>query len=287
MNWFLLTVLAITARGVYSIATKLLSNKVEVSPVTQAVLLTTSAGALAIPVSFLVGDMSFSGIGQYWLSVIVMIVAQAFGNILFFAGVKRLDAGMTQIAFSSILIWGAILSIIFLDSSFTAVQSMGIILMLTAILTAQYKKGKKNLDPGVLYIIGGAALFAVFQVASADLAETISTGAYLMLAYFGPSLLLGLIYSKTLMKDWVLLKKQLKKTTRSTLFASSTNVLYFLFSYLAFQVAPDRGVVVVLLTAQVILSVVLGIIFLKEKDNVPRKVIAAVLAFAAGALIRS
>ena len=89
------------------------------------------------------------------------------------------------------------------------------------------------------------------------------------------------------MKDWTLLKKQLKKTTRSTLFASSTSVLYFLFSYLAFQEAPDRGVVVVLLTAQVILSVVLGIIFLKEKDNVPRKVIAAVLAFAAGALIRS
>lgn len=287
MNWLLLTVMAITARSVYSIATKLLSNKVEVSPVSQAVLLTTSAGALALPVSFLAGGISFNGIGQYWLAIIVMIVSQAFGNILFFAGVKRLDAGMTQIAFSSILIWGAILSIFFLGSSFTGLQSIGIVLMLIAILTVQYKKGKKNLDPGVLYIIGGAALFAVFQVASADLAETISTGAYLMLAYFGPSLLLGLIYRKTLIKDWGHLKNQVKKTAKSTLFASGTSVLYFLFSYLAFQEAPDRGVVVVLLTAQVILSVVLGIIFLKEKNNVPRKLVAAALAFVAGALIRS
>jgi len=42
----------------------------------------------------------------------------------------------------SILIWGAVLSMIFLDITFSSIQISGIILMLMAILLVQYKKGK-------------------------------------------------------------------------------------------------------------------------------------------------
>ena len=242
---------------------------------------------MSIFLSPLVGGISFDGIGDYWFAVIAMVATQGFGNILFFKGVKSLDSGMAQIAFSSILIWGAILSVIFLDSVFSFSQIVGILVMFLAIVIAQHKKGIKKPDLGFLYIAASAILFAGFQVASADLSEALSTGAYLLLAYFGSSLLLALIYFKTIKKDWKSLKHQVKSTSTNTLFASGTSALYFIFSYLAFQEAPDRGVVVVLLTAQVILSVILGIIFLKEKDNVERKVAAGILAFIAGALIRS
>ncbi|PIQ35960.1 MAG: hypothetical protein COW60_01195 [Candidatus Yonathbacteria bacterium CG17_big_fil_post_rev_8_21_14_2_50_43_9] len=59
------------------------------------------------------------------------------------------------------------------------------------------------------------------------------------------------------------------------------------FSFMAYKVAPDKGVVVVLLTSQVILSVIFGIIFLKEKDNISKKVLAGILAFIAGIFIKS
>jgi drug/metabolite transporter (DMT)-like permease len=287
MSWVLLTLLAIISRAVYSIATKLLSKHVEVSPVTQAVLLTTFAGFLALIASPFIDGLSFVGISDYWLVVVVMIMSQAFGNILFFLGVKRLDTGTAQIAFSSILVWGALLSIVFLNSSFTLIQTLGIVLMLVAIVLVQYKRGRRKIDAGVLYIITAAVLFAIFQVASADLAKTLGTGAYLVLAYLGSSVVLSIIYAKTLRKDWKKLQKQLRCTFRSTIFASSTSFLYFLFSYFAYQEAPDRGVVVVLLTAQVILSVILGIVFLKERENMSRKLSAGLLAFIAGILIKS
>lgn len=72
-----------------------------------------------------------------------------------------------------------------------------------------------------------------------------------------------------------------------TLFTSGMSMLYFLFSYLAYRYAPDRGIVVVLLTSQVILSVLFGLLFLKEKENTTKKVAAGILAFIAGVLIKS
>lgn len=287
MDWLLLTLLAITARATYSIATKILSRDIRASPITQSLLLTSFAGLLSLLISPLVGGISFVGLSRFLFPTALMITSQAFGNVLFFKGIKKLDASTTQVAFSSILIWGTILSVIFLKSIFSPVQLMGIILLLIAILLVQYEKGRIDLNTSFLYIVASAVLFAVFQVASADLSKTINTGTYLVLAYLGPSLIIGSIYFSNIKKDFSLLSNQLKNASLKTLFASGTSLLYFVFSYLAYKYAPDRGVVVVLLTAQVVLSVIFGIIFLKEKENKVRKLLAGALAFLAGILIKS
>src|SRR3989304_9633789 len=132
MNWLALTVLAGVSRAVYGVATKVLSENVVVTPITQSMLLTTSAGLLAIPLSFFIGGINFEGISGVWLSVLIVVLSQAIGNILYFQGIKHLDAGTTQIAFSSILIWGVLLSVFFLGSWFSGPQFIGILLMLVA-----------------------------------------------------------------------------------------------------------------------------------------------------------
>ena len=286
MDWLSLTILAVIARSTYSVATKLLSKQVKISSVTQSILLGVFAGVLVLPLSLLIGGINFNGVISVWQATLVMVISQAFGNILFFQGLKTLDAGTTQIAFSSILIWGAILSAIYLDSTYSGLQLIGIFLMLIAILLVQYRKSFK-LDKGIMLIIASAGLFAIFQVASAKVSNIVNTGAYLILAYLGSAFLLSAIYLKTLTKDMKLLVKQVTSTSLSTLFASGSSLLYFMFSYFAYQIAPDRGVVVILLTAQVILSVIFGIIFLKERENMTRKIIAGILAVAASILIKA
>lgn len=73
MNWLFLTVLAITSRATYSIATKVLSKDVEVSPITHSLLLTTFAGVLSLLISPFVGGISFEGISEYLVAVVLMI----------------------------------------------------------------------------------------------------------------------------------------------------------------------------------------------------------------------
>jgi len=287
MNWLVFTILSIISRALYSIGTRMLSKDVKVSPITQSILLTLTSGFMGLLISPFVGGIHFNGITTQLLPILVITISAAFGNIIYFKGQKLLDAGMTQIAFSSILIWGTILSAIFLGSTFSIKQLLGILLMLCAFILVQYKKSGTHLSPSVLYIVISAVLFATMQVASAGVSKSLGTGVYLLISYFGPSTIIGIIYWKSIQKDYILLKQQLNKTFLRTLFASGTSLLYFIFSFLAYKTAPDRGVVVVLLTSQVILSIIFGIIFLKEKESVGKKIIAGILAFIAGALIKS
>ena len=287
MNWIILTVLAIVSRATYSLGTRLLSRNVTVSPITLSFLLTFTTGLLVLLFNPLVGGLDFSGVKSNLFTLLLIVITSVVGNIVYFAGQKKLDAGVTQIIFSSILIWGGILSVLFLNSTFSIQQVVGMIILLTAIIMIQYKKGKISLNKSVVYIILSAMLFALFQVGSAQVSSTISAAAYLLITSFGTAFIIFVIYFNTIKKDYAPLRTHLKSTVHNLFFASGTSSLYMVFSFLAYKNAPDRGVVVVLLTSQVILSVLFGIVFLKEWKNIEMKVIAGVLAFIAGILIKS
>ena len=287
MDWLLLTVLSVFSRATFGVATKVLSKRVKVSAVSQAVMLLVTGGLLAIPLSPFIGGISFYNLSDVWLLALVMIISSAIGNVLFFKGLEKLDASSAQVIFSSILLWSIFLSILFLGSQFSLYQLVGIAVLLFAIILIQYKKDTKLMNKNVWYMLIAALLFAIFQVSSAELAKTISVGAYTLLAYLGGAFVLWAIYPKKISKEISSLAKQYKRAGVSTLFAASTSLLYAVFAYLAYASAPDRGVVVLLLTSQVILGVILAIIFLKERDQIPKKIAAGALAVIAGLLIKS
>jgi drug/metabolite transporter (DMT)-like permease len=286
MYWLLLTLLAISSRAFYSLTTKMLTNRLRVSAGTQNFLITSTAMIYGLILSPILGGISFHGLSHYWLTITIMIVGASLGGITFLTGQKHVDASTAQIAFSSILLWGTVLSIIFLHSHFSLMQAAGIALLLVAIITVQYRKGKRHLDPGIIWLFVSAALFASFQVTSADLSKHISTGTYLLLAYGGPSLVVGLMYARSLRRDLSLLAKNFSYSLQTVLITAATSFGYYVFFYPAYHAAPDPGVVVVLITSQVVLSVLLGIVLLQERENVPRKLAAGALAFIAGVLIK-
>lgn len=287
MYWFLFTILAIIFRAVYSLGTRLLSRDVRVSPITQSFFLTAVSGFLSLLCVPFLGGINLSSIPNQTVPILILVTASVFGNIIYFKGQKNLDTGLTQIAFSSILVWGAVLSVLFLGSKFSLLQIFGMMLMLAALIMVQYRQKKNSINSGITYIVFSAVLFAVFQVFSAGVSKLLTTGTYLMVTYFGTAAVIMLLYYRQIRSDFRKLHDQLKNTFTKTLFASGASLMYFIFSYIAYRHAPDRGVVVVLLTAQAVLSVIFGIIFLKEKENQNRKLIAGILAFIAGIMIKS
>lgn len=287
MNWLLLTFLAILSRSFQSITSKIFTNHAKVTPITQSVLFLGTAFFLCLPLSPFIGGITFEGLSSLWLPTTIMILSLALGNTLFFKGLSKLEASITAIAFSSILLWGSILSVMFLGSSFSIKQIAGIGLLGFAIILVQNIKKIKAINPAVLHIIISALFFAIFQVSSAELAKSMPAGTYLFLSYGGATLLTLLMYGKQVAQDLKSLSKQKVAVAKVTLLAALCSTGYFVFSYFAYQQAPDRGVVVVLLTSQVILSVILGIILLKENDRLPRKLAAGLLAAIAGVLIKS
>ncbi|PIZ66159.1 hypothetical protein COY14_00840 [Candidatus Roizmanbacteria bacterium CG_4_10_14_0_2_um_filter_36_9] len=285
MYWLIFTIFAIISRATYSISSKLLSQDIKVAAQSHALLLTGSSAILVLIFGPFFGGIDFLSIFKYPMIIGAVMLSCSFGNIIFFNGQKLLDASMTQIAFSSVLIWGAVLSLFFLNSTFSIYQIFGMLLLLAAIIFTQYERRKFSFNKGVIIIMTAAIVFAIFQVTSAIASRYVNTVTYLFYANLATATLVLVLNPKTSLKDFKIIKRNITNTISKTLFASLTSMIYMIFSFAAYRLAPDRGVVVVLLTSQVIISVIFGVIFLKERNNIPKKIIAGTIAFIAAILI--
>lgn len=134
MSWIFFTVLAIFARAIYGVMSKVLSSKVLLAPSTQAFLLTMSGAFIAVIGSPLLGGIHLNTDDINLLSIAMVVLGQGLGNIVYFIGIKKLTSGTTQIAFSSILVFNILLSLIFLGLKLSLINVVGILLLSVAIL---------------------------------------------------------------------------------------------------------------------------------------------------------
>lgn len=283
MHWLVLTFISILPRSVYGVMTKVLSNKTEVSAYTQATLLPLAGAVLSILASPLLGGLHIDFGGVSITAVILVVLGQGLGNIVYFSAIKNLTNGTAQIAFSSILIFNTVLALLFLDLSLTWINIIGIFLLTVAVLSVAVGKFEIN-KKGISLMVLAAFLFAVFQLASSELSKQVGASMYLLIAYLGSA---GVVF----VYKWRMIVEDLSKTQIKSIIGIPTltalpSVGNFLFAYYAYRSAPESAKVAMLLTSQVVLTVILSYIFLHEKGQLLRKIVAAILVVASAVLIK-
>jgi drug/metabolite transporter (DMT)-like permease len=245
---------------------------------------------LCIPISALMapllGGVSLTGIASARTPLVLMVASATLGGVLYFKGVQHLGASLGQIAFSSIIAWGALLSAGFLGSHFSVLQLVGGVVLMGAIWLAQYEHGMR-FNQSILYVVASAACFACFQVTSARASQAISAGTYLLVAYSGPALLTAVTRARRVRRDWRGLRTRRTSAIVTTIPAAVTSVSYYSFAFLAYRLAPDPGIVVLLLTSQVVVAVILAMLMLGERRHPVRTLSAGVAAMAAAMAIKT
>lgn len=277
MHWLVITAIAIFSRAFYSVSTKALTNNVQVASRTQSIIFPAVAACLTL---FLIPFVGFTleGVQTAWLSMIFLALSQGIGNVIFFKGQDYIDSGTTQVVLSSKIVWTALLSIAFLGSEFSPVQYLGMLVMIVGIVLIQHVgRHNKDIRKGMLYIGLSAIVFAVYAVAAADLSKQIHVVVYMLTAYGGASLFALLVGWRSLLKDKRYLQKHSLRVARYFLFAAGASATYFAILFSAYVAAPDTGVVAVLINAQVVSTVLVASILLKERTHMIRKLLAALL----------
>ncbi len=284
MDWLILTGISIVFRSVYGLMTKVLSDKLKVSAYTQAMLLPAAAAVIALLASPLLGGLSLDFGHVSVIAIALVVFGQGLGNIVYFEAMKSLTSSTAQITFSSILFFNTILSLMFLGLSLSPLNIVGIVILALAIVSVSTGKIVLN-KRGVLLMLFAAFLFAVFQLSSAELSKQVSAATYLVVAYTGAALVVFILKSRVVWKE--LHEMTDYKTTLGIPFLTALpSVGNFLFAYYAYRSAPNPAKVALLLTSQVVLTVFLSYIFLKENDHLGRKVLASVLVIVAAILIK-
>ena len=283
MEWILLTGISVLFRSVYGIMTKVLSNRLQVTAYTQATILPLAGAIIALVFSPFFGGLSFDFTGVSVITILLVILGQGFGNILYFTAIKHLTNGTAQITFSSVLVFNTILALLFTGLHLSLINVCGIFLLLLAILVVVNGKVELN-KRGILLMILAAFFFSIFQIASSEISSQISAATYLLFTYLGAALIVFLLKARVIIQDL----KQAKSMSVVTipLITALPSLGTFLFAFYAFREAPEPAKVAMLLTSQVVLTVILSYFLLREKDHVAKKLSAAVLVVISAVLIK-
>ncbi len=139
-----------------------------VHPIALNILKNLLAAALIFPTMWIVGETFFRDVPHR--DYLIVFVSGALGigiaDTLFFMSLNRLGAGLSAIVsclYSPLII---ILSIIWLDESLKFLQIIGVIMIISAVLTAVSRKGagsisRKNLVSGIILGITAVASTAI------------------------------------------------------------------------------------------------------------------------------
>jgi drug/metabolite transporter (DMT)-like permease len=257
--WLVLTFLSILSRAVYGVLTKVLSNQVRVGAMTQSFLLLVACTVCALAIAPFVGGVQLEGVMGVWPGLLIAIITSTLGNM----------------------------AMAFLGTRLSPIQGAGVALMLAAILLAQYQGRRLRFSASVWLIVLSAACFAAYQIASAGIAKNLGTGTFMVVAFGADAILMGLVYWKEIRRDLVHSRKSQSKVWTVAFITGAASTIYNVFAYLAYRVAPDAGVVVLLLTSQVVFAVIISIVFLGEREGMVRKLTAGVIAVVAAVMIKA
>lgn len=284
MSWLFLTAISVIFRAIYGVMTKVLSNKLQASVYTQAALLPLAGALISLLVSPFLGGIKLNFSEVSLIAVTLVVLGQGLGNIVYFASIKTLTNGTAQIAFSSILVFNTFLSLIFLNLHLSLINVAGVFLLMLAILSVV--TGRIELHRrGVMLMIFSAFLFSVFQLSSAEISKQVGAATYLIIAYLGAAAVVFALKWRVVISD--IRKTELQSTFGIPLLTAVPSLGNFLFAYYAYRDAPEPAKVAMLLTSQVVLTVILSYFFLKEKGHLVRKLGAAALVVVSAILIKN
>jgi drug/metabolite transporter (DMT)-like permease len=190
-----------------------------------------------------------------------------------FVAAKYLDASVLSTITNISIFIAFIGSLILYSETLSLKKIFGSILIITALILLSTKnKGDIKSKKGI-----GFAIFISIMFGFAMMLDKLGT------SYFGPSLYNVIVWTVPIIFVWFPevkfsdLKKEIKNTSWNIVGLAILDVTAYFMQLKALQITEATRVMPIIQTST-IFTVILGIIILKEKDNVPLKLLSGIMA---------
>lgn len=163
--------------------------------------------------------------------------------------------------------------VIFFKESIVVTKIIGAILIIFSNIFIFYKKGSFKIDKYVLLGMASNISYTIAMFLDVSISETFSLPIYIAAILIGPAILI-FVFGRIKLVE---IKNEFINGNKKFLFATSISWgLAALFGLRAYQLG-DVSIVAPLRAISVLMNVIAGYTFLKEKDNLVKKIIAAIL----------
>lgn len=277
MGWQIFLAISIITYSISVLLQKILLKNDESDPIAYSIVFQFLTGTI-IGIYALTRSFTTPHLVPLIPNLFLMVILYAASNIFIFRALKIVDASEFTIVFASRALWIIIGAIIFLKESFSLQKTLGTFLIILSIILVSYKGKKISINKGFIFSILAAAFFGLVFINDAFIINNFNFNvlSYLTIIFIIPSLAIWVIYPKSIMKMKPLFKKQTlpKLILLSILYAISAITFFS-----AYKVGKNASQIAPLNQTTIIVTVILSIIFLKERSNLLRKLLGAVISF--------
>lgn len=280
MSWQLLTLISVVGFSVSVLLRRILLSKDKSDPFAYVIifqgLVGLITGAYALHNGFVLPDLS-----KYWLAILATTVLYAFAHIASANTLKLVEASVFSVLFATSAIWTVIASLFIFSDSITLMQVAGLLLITVSVGILSNQKNKWKLEKGIYLGLLTGFLFGIATVGWVYVGRSADTASWTALSFLGPSLIVLLVKPKSILKMTHYANKKI--LMRMLLLAT-----VFGFASLASMQAYKIGninLIVALQQTGIVLTTLIGIIFLKETSSLWRKILSSVICFVAVLLI--
>ncbi len=259
-----------------SVITKILHKYVlkETNPYAYALITQIISGIIFIPF-VLLSKFSFPNSPKAWIILLVAGILWALVALTIFISYKDTEVSIRDPLSQTRLIWALVLGILFLKESVTSLRVIGTIVIffgISLLLWHPERKFGRLSDPGIRWTFIAAILSALVAIADKFALRYFDVAIYGLLVYIIPSIVLLFFIKKRTQHVTNLFKKRGFYVILGITFSALT----YYFTLRTFAVA-DVTLVYPLLQLGILLTVISGIIFLKEREHLWQKIISAIL----------
>ncbi len=282
MNWIFLITASVLSGSVAALLQRVLVRGKTADTHAYSTLTQLLSAGVSLIAAIILGRTSFPNLrsiidNQVYLFVLLSAILYTLNAIFCFRALKFIEVSKFSVLYTTRAVVTIIVASIFLGESLTSVQLLGSGLIIASILLLNTKSTKDLLKfgKGEVYALIAALAFGVATVSDKYIIEWFDFVPYLMLDFLLPALLLIMIKPRVVAEFKGLFSK---KIFVPILIFSSLYTLAAITFFGAMSSSDNTSLVSSVGQVSTISTVVLGIIFLKERKELAKKVIAGVVS---------
>jgi drug/metabolite transporter (DMT)-like permease len=276
MSWQLLIILNVFTFSISTLLQRVILQDKKSKPIAYAIFFQLFTGIITVFVGLFFGLLQFPILFPLSIYLLLAICLYAFSNLYIFKALKKTEASKFTIIFTTRGLFNILASTLFLNESLTPLQICGAILIFVGVVLVSLKSTKLSFGSGDLFALMAAIFFGFANTNARFLLKHFTVFPYMSLIFIAPALLLSLIYPQELKNiSFFLRPKIIMKVFLLCIFYFIANVTFFT----ALKIGSNSSQVTTAALTNVIVTVILSIIFLKERTNMWRKIIGATISF--------
>jgi len=279
MSWQIFAIVSIFGTSLLVLLQRVLLHKDKLDPYVYAVLFQLSIGAFLLVLAFVKGyDLP----PLHLLPVTLLSVSMyAIANVVHGMALKRLEAGVFTILYSTQAIWIMLVGVVVLGESLVPWQIAGILLVFLSILIISEKRHHLSFNRGILLGLATGPLYGIATASSAFIAKQSDPISWAVISFLAPAVVISIFRPHVIPKLKQTMNKQLfRKIILLGLLGCVTGG-----SLITAYSRGDISLVAPLQQTSIIITMILAAFILNEKSRPWHKAIAAIVCFIGAALI--